>query len=248
MQQMHHLLLADRSVIIMVRKIALSEGNVHRALLSMQKVTALSTSRRNFTRTKHPVPRKAPALLLDAPAGSESHWTSPLSTQRYRSVPVATNVPPTPVLPTEDPLTFVTSAIKQEGMLLMDIDTVSTGLSDVHKDGRPVSAQTLTVPELTPQHINRALSSVPARYWSLKCWSCRDSNHKTFTYLHLTVSQRILSTPRYYLHKIRQNPVMEECYNQKRVAHSYQGPDSAPGTLRSGAGQECEYVTRRHDK
>lgn len=64
---------------------------------------------------------------------------------------------------------MVNGAVKLEAIFLVGSKTVAAALKGVHMDGRPVTAETTLVTELTPQHINQALVTVPPNYWSPKC-------------------------------------------------------------------------------
>lgn len=77
LQHICHLSLADRSIIIMVRNIALSEGIDQRAVLCSQIATATPASSRKVSKKKPPHPRKDPVLLLHT---SRRHVASALST------------------------------------------------------------------------------------------------------------------------------------------------------------------------
>lgn len=45
--------------------------------------------------------------------------------------------------------------------------------------------------DLTPVQLCHDLSVVPANYWSLSCWTCRNAGHSTFSFPRFTMAQRL---------------------------------------------------------
>lgn len=110
-------------------------------------------------------------------------------------------------------------------MFLSDGDIVVSDLKGVDIHGRPVTAKTPPLSELTTHQSKQALGAVPSNYLPLYNWSSRGHSHNTFTCPYLAVSQQICFTHRYYLHKIQQRPTIDECYKQKPIALAGKGPD-----------------------
>ena len=79
----------------------------------------------------------------------------------------------------------------------------------------PVHRETVPIPTLTEEQTRKAFSVVPSDYWQLKCWTCRDCGHWTFTCPTLTPNQRIYFAYRYYLDQIRGNPTMAQFLERK---------------------------------
>jgi len=81
----------------------------------------------------------------------------------------------------------------------------------VEKDeDRPMLTTTDECPPLTEEQVRQAVSVVPADYWSMSCWTCRDEGHSTFTCKYLTPVQRLYFAYRYFLYQCEANPRIAE--------------------------------------
>ena len=92
------------------------------------------------------------------------------------------------------------------------VEDLMKTLSSQTLEGRPVNRQVEQVPVITAEQLQHALSIIPTDYWSLNCWTCRESGHTTFTCPYLTWAQRLYFAYRYYLHQIEAKPQLSQYY------------------------------------
>ena len=110
----------------------------------------------------------------------------------------------------DDPVSIIDTACHLDHIFLMTSEQAAEHVQGYDLQERNVFGPTTEVPELTKEQMESALSVIPADYWNLSCWSCREGGHSTFTCPHLTWSQRIYFAYKCYLHQIETNPRMKE--------------------------------------
>ena len=92
---------------------------------------------------------------------------------------------------------------------------------------RNLCREHVPVPTLTEKQVAQAMSAIPADYWTLSCWTCRESGHSAFTCPSLTIAQRIFFAYCYYRYQVASNPRMADWF-QMRADHRA-GKASEPG-------------------
>ena len=119
------------------------------------------------------------------------------------------------------------AAVRLEIIFLIVEPTKET-LEGYNFDGRNVLRPTEEITDLTNEQVGQAMAVIPADYWQLNCWSCRSSEHSTFTCPKLSAKQRIYFAYCYYLYQVRANPILKQWFQQKRSALQGKGPESCP--------------------
>ena len=84
------------------------------------------------------------------------------------------------------------------------------------------------VARLTETQVAQAMSAIPADYWTLSCWTCREAGHSAFTCPSLTIAQRIYFAYCYYRHQIAANPRMAEWFKTRADHRAGNGNDPGP--------------------
>ena len=109
---------------------------------------------------------------------------------------------------------------------------VLSSLDAVDMTNRPVNANTIPTPTLTPEQLRLAMSVVPEDYWSLSCWTCRDEGHSTYTCPYLNLAQRLWFAFKFYQYQIASNPQMKGFLEQRAAARRERLTRSADGQPR----------------
>ena len=84
------------------------------------------------------------------------------------------------------------------------------------------------IPGMTDEQLDQAMSVIPADYWRLSCWTCREPDHVTFTCRHLSPKQRVFFAYCYYIHQVSTNPQLKAWYKQKLAYFQGMGPSPGP--------------------
>ena len=91
-----------------------------------------------------------------------------------------------------------------------------------------IGREHVAVPTLTEQQVELAMSAIPSDYWTLNCWTCRESGHSAFTCPSLTVQQRIFFAYCYYRYQIAANPRVADWFKQRSAHRAGSASDPGP--------------------
>ncbi len=227
---------SDRSSLSIVSKFAASEGRAQRA-----EARPMSQSSKSLpTTTRGGGPKKggkAPTMYLGAPGISALNISPPTTPT---TVTEPDDPPPGPryLIEPHNPISIVDTAVNLESIFVMSEEYLAGAVTGMNLEGRDFMRPSEKVPDLTTEQIQQGIAAIPADYWQLSCWSCREPGHTTFTCPQLDMSARIYFAYKYYLHQVAANPALKEWYKQKMIALQGQGshPGPRPGGLNNRRG------------
>ena len=192
-----------------IRRLAFAQGNTVRA---QSQATA---------KARTPSHRRAPTLYVSEEPQPEPYFRKPdLSHLHNHRAGILSD------FRVRDPETARNIAIGLESILFTGAISGSTTPRSMNSDAIAASVgvdlvrtlvhrETVSIPTLTEEQTRQAFCVVPPDYWQLKCWTCRDCGHATFTCPTLTPNQRMYFAYRYYLDQIKGNPTMAQFLEQK---------------------------------
>lgn len=97
-------------------------------------------------------------------------------------------------------------------------------------------SHTRAPPTMPPDQVGQAMDTIPSDYCTLKCWSCREKGHSTFTCPSRASDQRLFIAYRKYLNQFSQHTMFKKVYIQNHDAlrgkATYPGP--LPSTFKGG--------------
>ena len=85
-----------------------------------------------------------------------------------------------------------------------------------------------SLPGLSDDQLDQAMSVIPSDYWRLSCWTCRQHGHVTYVCPFLDPKQRVFFAYCYYMHQVQNNPQLKKWYQRRLDFFQGRGPSPGP--------------------
>lgn len=217
-QQVRQMGTEDQASLSAVRQVASAVGRSQRALMSGQ-----SNEDRSPMDDKSKVRRAKKTVLLTPPVPMM------IGSSNFESTDPSEKLEGTSIIDVAVDLGSILFASAgadppKEGMMTASGAGTSTPMGDERilndllgpKSENPLMREQVGIPRLNDGQIRQAVTVIPAEYWALSCWTCRQEGHSTYGCPYLTAEQRLYFAYQYYLYQIKANPLMAK-YLEERL-------------------------------
>ena len=127
-----------------------------------------------------------------------------------------------------DPVTMVESAAGFSFLFAITEQDVRKSIERNKLDPTSIMQSMQSLPGLTDDQLEHAMSVIPSDYWRLSCWTCREKGHVTYVCPYLEPKQRVFFAYCYYMHQVQNNPELKAWYQRKLDYFRGQGPSPGP--------------------
>ena len=208
----------ERSNVTKIRQLAVQEDNAQRT-----QAAELTSSSAKAAKSKKPTGRVSKALHIGVSEGAPQYSPPTTPSTRHKTQDPS-DLPETRA---HDPQAMVLSVVDLDAIMQITDTAIEKALERNGLDPTSIMQTMKDMPELTEDQFDHALTVIPADYWRLSCWTCREHGHVTYTCQYLSPKQRIFAAYCYYRHQVYSNPSLKDWYDKKLEYMRGKGP--APG-------------------
>ena len=202
-----------------IRQLAVQEDNAQRAQ-ALEFTHSSSTGPRGGRKAGE---KASKTLHIGGPAGGidVSPPTTPTPSQ------TSTRTEDRPMNRAHDPVGMVEAAAGLSALFALTEQPVRKAIERNKLDPTSIMQTMNSLPGLTDEQLDQAMSVIPSDYWRLTCWTCREKGHMTYICPYLEPKQRVFFAYCYYMHQVQNNPELKAWYKKRLDFFRGQGP--APG-------------------